>query len=480
MSTAKLALRGSFFVSITNYSLQVISIAFSIVLTRLLSPEDFGALALATVVHSVIDRLRQLGFTYLLIARKDPSDQVIGTHLTLSVGLSLLVALLTFALSPILTHFYSPQVITVLQVLAVLHLFDTAGIAATPDALLRKELRFARLSTVDIASTITSLVLAIGAAWLGWGVWALVVRDGAGIVVKAVGMWMIVPHRPRLAFNYEIAGEFLRQGWHMWVSSLSTYIIFAYDDFLVGNLLGTAALGFYERAYRYAKLPMSPLAPVYTVITPTYARLQGDPERLSKTYALFLSAVALLAFPAAGLMALAAPELVVVLLTEKWAGVAPLMRFLLPYAMLRPIMDGTYSMPISLGVPETVSRIGAIQAALMLGMCSLLTWQFGAPGAAISAAIVVLVGLVLIYVWFLRKHVQVDYKRILLAPIVGLAVAVMASLALLYFIPIENMIVRLAVKLIVGGMVFLAVLFLLQRRYLLEQIKYIYAVVRRE
>jgi len=224
---------------------------------------------------------------------------------------------------------------------------------------------------------------------------------------------------------------------------------------------------------------MSPLAPVYTVITPTYARLQGDPERLSKTYALFLGAVALIAFPAAGLMALAAPELVVVLLTEKWAGVAPLMRFLLPYAMLRPIMDGTFSMPISLGMPEVASRIGAIQAVLMLGTCSLLTWQFGAPGAAISASIVVLVGLVLIYVWFLRKHVQVDYKRILLSPIVGLAVAVMASLALLYFIPIENMIVRLAVKLMVGGMVFLAVLFLLQGRYLLEQVKYIYAVVRR-
>lgn len=342
MNTAKLALRGSFFVSITNYFLQAVSIAFSIVLTRLLSPDDFGVLALSIVIHSVIDRVRQLGLTYLLIAYKDPSDQAIGTHLTLSTGLSVLVMLFTFALAPILARFYPPQVIAVLQVMAVLHLFDAAGIAATPNALLQKELRFARLSALDVVSTISSLVLAIGVARLGWGVWALVVKDGTRIMIKAVGMWIMVPRRPRWAFNWEIARGFLRQGWHMWVTGLSTYIIFAYDDFLIGNLLGTTTLGFYERAYRYATLPMSPLAPVYSVLVPTYARLQDDPERLAKTYTLFLNAVTLIAFPAAGLIVMAAPELVVVLLTEKWAGIAPLLQFLLPYALLRPIMEGLF------------------------------------------------------------------------------------------------------------------------------------------
>lgn len=474
--TGRLALRGSFFVAITNYFLQVSSIAFSIVLTRLLSPDDFGVLALATVIYSIIDRVRQLGLTYLLIARKDPSDQAIGTHLTLSVGLSVLVVLLTFALSPILARFYSPQVIAVLQVLAVLHLFDAAGIAATPNALLRKELRFARLSAIDVASTLTSLVLAIGAAWLGCGVWALVVRDGTRIAIQSLGMWIMVPQRPRWAFDWKVTKEFLQQGWHMWVSGLSSYIVFSYDDFLIGNLLGTSALGLYSRAYRYAKLSMSPLAPVYSVLSPTYARLQGDKAHLSKTYTLFLDTVALFAFPAAALMAMAAPELVVVLLTEKWAGVVPLLQFLLPYALLRPIRDGTYSMAVALGMPEIVSRIGVIEAVVMLAVCSLLTWWFGAPGAAISAAIVVLVGLVLVYLWFLREHVQVDYQRIFLPTSASMIIAIAVPLVLLYFMPVENVMVRLVIKLAVGGSTFLAVSFLLQGRRLLEQARYIYRV----
>lgn len=471
--TGWLALRGSFFVAITNYFLQAVSIAFSVVLMRLLSPDDFGVLALAVVIYSIIERIRQLGLTQLLIARKEPSDQIIGTHLTLSVGISTVVVFLTLTLSPVLAHFYSRQVIAVLLALAVLHLLDANGVAATSNALLRKELRFARLSALDIASTLASLLMAIGAAWLGWGVWALVVRDGTRIAVQSLGVWIIVPQRPRWTFDLKIAREFLRQGWHMWVSGIAGYIVFAYDDFLVGNLLGTTTLGFYSRAYRYSKLPMSPLAPVYSVLSPTYARLQDDGARLSRTYALFLEAVALIAFPAAGLMAMAAPELVVVLLTEKWAGVAPLLQCLLPYALLRPIRDGTYSMAVALGKPETVARIGTIEAALMLAVCSLLTWWFGAPGAAISAAIVVLVGLVLMYLWFLREHVEMNYQRIFLPSSFSLAIAVAAPLVLLHFVPVENVMVRLAIKLAVCSVTFLVVSFLLQGQHLLNQARYI-------
>lgn len=474
--TGRLALRGSFFVALTNYFLQAVSIAFSLVLTRLLAPDDFGVLALATVIYSITGRVRQLGLTQLLIAQPEPSDRTIGTHLTLSIGTSAVAALLTFALSPILARFYSPQVITVLLILAILHLFDANGAAATPDALLRKELRFARLSALDVASTISSLLLAIGAAWLGWGVWALVVRDGSRIVVQSLGMWIMVPRRPRWAFDWEIAKDFLRQGWHMWLSGVSGYIVFSYDDFLVGNLLGTTALGFYSRAHRYAQLPMSPLAPVYSVVSPTYARLQDDQARLSKTYALFLDAVALIAFPTAMLMALAAPELVVVFLTEKWAGVAPLLRWLLPYALLRPIRSGTYSMATALGMPEVRSRIGTIETILMLVVCSLLTWRFGAPGAAISAAIVVLIGLVLMYLWFLREHVRVDYIRIFLPPCLSLIISVLITLVLSHFVPVESATIRLVAKLAVSSVTFLTVLFLLQGRYLLERVKYVYRI----
>jgi O-antigen/teichoic acid export membrane protein len=474
--TGRLAVRGSLFVAISNYLMQAISIAFSVVLTRLLTPDDFGVLALATVVYSVIARVRVLGLNELLVARPDPSDQVVGTHLMLSTGLSVAAMLLTFAVSPILARFYTPQVIGVLQVLSVLHVFDDTGIAATPSALLRKDLRFARLSTVDVAATAVSLLAGIGAALSGAGVWALVIRDGAGIAIRSLGMWILVPRRPKLAFDAETAKELLKQGSHMWVSGTSTYVVASYDDFLVGNLLGTIPLGFYSRAYRYAKLPMSPLAPLYSVLAPTYARLRDDRARLSRTYTLFLEALSLTAFPAAVMMAVAAPELVTIVLTEKWTGVAPLLRWLLPYALLRPIMDGSYSMAVAVGAPEVVSRIGAIEAALMLVLCTALTWAFGAPGAAISAALVVLAGLTLFYRRFLRERLQVSFVRIFGPPCLALLAAAVASLALAHAAGTDNTVIRLVVKLGAGGTVFAAILVPLRGQHVLNQLRYIYRV----
>ena len=474
--TGRLAVRGSLFVAAGNYIMQALSVGFSIVLTRLLTPEDFGVLALAAVVYSVFARLRQLGLDELLIARAELSDETIGTHLTLSTGLSVGAALLTFGLSPILAHFYSRPVIEVLQALALMHVFDESGIASTPRALLRKDLRFARLSVLDLASTLASLLVGIAVAWSGAGVWALVARDGAGIAFRSLGAWILVPRRPRWSFDRDRAREFLRQGWQMWISGTSQFVVMNYDDFVVGNMLGTASLGFYSRAYRYSKLPMSPLAPVYSVLAPTYARLAKDRARLSRTYALFLETVAVTAFPAAMLMAVAAPELVTVLLTDTWNSVAPLLRWLLPYALLRPIVDGSYSMAVALGMPKIVARIAAVEAVLMLVLCTALAWAFGVPGAAVSAAVVVLVGFVLFYLRFLREQVQVDYLWVFGQPCIALLAGAAAAIAVGRCMAVDSVVAMLVAKVAAGGTTFSAVLLALRGPHLLEQVRYVFRV----
>ncbi|NLE44827.1 MAG: oligosaccharide flippase family protein [Chloroflexi bacterium] len=472
--TGRLALRGSLFVALSDYLLQVVSIVFSIVLTRQLAPDDFGILAMATVIYSVIERPRIIGLPQLLIARQDPSDQVIGTHFALSTFMSASIGILVLALSPMLLRFYSRQTVYVLLCLAAIHLFDNNGLSATTEALLTKELHFGRLSTLHIIATISSLLLAIAAAVIGLGVWSLVIREGVRIIIQCTGTWILTPRRPRWSFDWQTAKDFLRQGWHMWVSGLSGFVVFNYDDFLVGNLLGDSALGLYSRAYHYAKLPMSPLAPVYSVTAPTYARLHADAKRLSRAYELLLTAVVLIAFPAAALMALAAPELVTILLTDRWGGVAPLLRFLLPYSLLRSIRDGTYSLVVALGQPQVLSRIGVVESVVMVIACTLLTWWFGAAGAAISAAIPVLIGLVLLHHRFLRHAVSVDYWGILLRPLLSLLAGILCPVALLAIVSITAPGLRLAIKLGLGGAIFGLSLFLLQRQRLVEELSYIY------
>ncbi len=481
MSVAKKAVQGTAYVAATGYFTQVYTFVTSIILARLLEPEHFGIISLATVIFSFISRLRLFGFNYILISSQKLNNRIISTHFLLQAGLTILTIVTVVIIRPVLTAFYDSQVINVLLIIAVLALFDAEGLASTPDALLSKELRFKERSVLTISVQTSSPVVAIILAFLGFGVWALVAGQVWQILLTFVGVWVLCPWKPwhGLHFDKATASEFWHQGRHLWMSGLATFVVFSYDDFLVGSWDGVKSLGFYNRAYNLSKRPMSVISSVLQVAFPTYSKAKNDPAKLSFAYSTVLNVVALVAFPMAVFLAISAREIIVLLIGEKWLPAVPLLQLLLVYSLLRPISDTAFSLPIALGQPEILTKIGVLQLGLMLILCTLFTYYWGAAGAAISADIVVLAGVLMVSKYFIRDRLTINYKQIFVPPVVGLVFATGAVFSVLFFLPATNLINVFLVKATIFGSVYLLLLWTIDRERLVNQMNQIFKLLKR-
>ena len=467
-STARLALFGVLYSTGSTYLLQIAGLVAGVALARLVDPAEFGLLALAITIFEIIGRVRLFGLNQILISKPEPDAADTSTHFFLTVGLSAATFGLTLLAAPLLGQFYPSKLITALLVVAALALFDQEGLTATPDTLLRKNMRYGQIARLDIAAGLFSMVAAVSAAVAGWGVWALIVRQGVETLTRCVGTWWLCGWRPAAWPTWSKAKTLLRSGAHMWVGGVSSLIGYRYDDFLVGTLLGTRILGFYTRAFDYAKLPMGPLAGIYAVSLPAFARLQNDRRLLSRAYNLFLEAVALFAFPASIWLAIVAPEFVEGVIGPKWEPMIPLVRLLIPFALLRPILDGTGGIPIVLGRPDVRSKQAILESAVMLSAGTILILRFGAIGAAISAGLVVSVTLGGLYFWYVKDSLDVEWRRIFLVPILS----IIAASGLTYWVGLQvtdwPALGRLAIKTGAFGITFAVLILLLHRAALVE------------
>ncbi|MCB0162681.1 MAG: oligosaccharide flippase family protein [Anaerolineae bacterium] len=482
MNVGRRAVHGTVYLAVTRQFTQVYYFATSIILARLLDPAQFGTIGLAIIIFSFISRARLFGFNYVLISKSEAEPRVISTHFLLQAGLTAIVVGATFLLRPVLLIYYEPQVINVLVVVAVLSLFDAEGLAATAYALITKELRFKELSLFDVLVQVSAPLVAIGLAYYGFGVWALVARQAWETLINFILYWYASPWKPwhGLDFDWDAGREYWAQGKHLWVSGFSTFIVFGYDDLLVGSWSGAAALGYYNRAYNFSKLPMSFLGSIMQVAYPTYTKAKSDPAKLSLAFNIVLSAITLISMPASVFLAVAAPELVVLLIGEKWLPSVPLLQLLVVYSILRPISDVSLSLPMAMEMPAILSKIAVIQTVSMLILCTVLTYFFEAAGAALSADVVVLMGVIIIFRAFVTRHVTVDYWELFGSPILATVAATMGVFVALSLVSVDLLILRLALKTVIFGLIYLSLLILIQRENLVHKFQYIYGFLRKK
>jgi O-antigen/teichoic acid export membrane protein len=431
------------------------------------------ALAMALAIRSFFGIPFAFGLNYIYISQQDPTPTESSTHLILSTALTAVLSLAIMIGSPVLHHFYRPEVVRVLIVLAILWLFSDRALASTPQCMLKRELRYARLSALSVISTLTSYALAIGAAFLGLGIWALVIREASKTLINLAGVWILSHWRPLITFDWSAARKFLRQGFQVWFQSVSTLVVLRYDDLIVGNLAGVQTLGYYERAYKYAQTPMGLLSAIYAVTFPTFAQIQRDRAALSKAYTLVLDAIAIIVFPIGVLFAIVAPEFVTLLLGSIWLPVVPMLRALLPYALLRPIGDASFQLPIATGQTQVLPRIAVLQVGAMLLICTPMTYFWGAVGAGLSVGIVQLVSLLILHRLFMSRWLTVGYAHILTWPLVSIILGGVVALGLHTLLKPETIVSSLVLKTGSFGVTYITILWLFQRARLKSQAQYL-------
>ena len=409
----------------------VLQVGSTMVLARMLTPDDYGIFGMALVVTGLLGLFNDLGLSMATIQRKEITHEQVSTLFWVNAGLGLLIALLAVALAPAVAWFFDdPRITPVIAALAFAFLLG--GLAVQHQALLRRQMRFGRIALLETASLAVGITVGIGCAWRGFGYWSLVGMQLATVVTTVVFSWTLcrwVPGRPRRGAEVRSLVGF---GAHMMGFNTVNYLGKSVDNLLLGWRWGAASVGFYSNARRLMQLPVTQLnTPVTQVAVPALSRIADQPARYRAAYLRFVDKILLVALPGVAFLIASSDWLVAVLLGPQWGESARIFAILGAAALVEPLMSTAGWLFISQGRGRELMHLGITDACVRFGLvAAALPW--GATGVAVAVAARLLVISPLICL-LAGRHSPVAAKDIVrpaIAP-AAVAVAVFAAVALL-------------------------------------------------
>ncbi len=402
----------------------------TVLMARLLLPEHFGLAALAIFFVNLVARLRDVGLDQALLHRQEADEKVLATYFTSRLGLEAASALLVAVLAPLIGRAYPaiPGLPAVLYAFIGINLLNTLN--TVQGTLLNRSLAFKSLAQTDILASVVMTLVGPYMAWQGWGVWSIVGEQLSGMLARGFVLWFpLRAWRPRLGWDAQIARWFWRYGTQVWRGGLLTYLLDTFDDFWTGTALGAVQLGFYSRAYEFARYPRRVVAaPLLSVFFPTFARLQEDRLRLSRAFFRSTSLILRLGGWLSLVLVLTTPEAIRLIIGPRWLPMALTFRLMVLYTLLDPMALSAGNLLLAVGKPESVARARLVQVLIFFPAVVGLAAVLGIEGVAVAADLMILAGTVLLY-RSIRDVVDHSSRALWLWPLVASTAAVGVVLA---------------------------------------------------
>lgn len=334
-----------------------LSLVVTIILARLLAPEHFGLLSIATLAINSLVFFQELGFGAALIYRQDDVDAAANTaHWTIIASSAILYAI-AFVGSPLVAQFFhSPEVTPVLRVLSLT--IVVSSLSRVSYTLLSKELDFRKKVLPEFVASFGGNLAAIVLALLNFEVWALVWGQLADNVIRTALVYAVSAWRPRLQFDKALFRELFGYGKHVAVSQVLIFGITNVDDLFVGRLLGQQALGYYGLAYKVSNLPATNITRLVTRVTfPAFSQIQNDMARMRSAFFRLVRYVSLLAIPVGVATVIFAHDFTYAILGEKWAPAIAPIQLLGIYGLIRSVAANMGTIFQAGGKPQWLAGI---------------------------------------------------------------------------------------------------------------------------
>lgn len=367
--------------------INALNLAATVVLARLLTPGDFGLVAMVLVVVGFTTMLRDLGLTAATVQRKNIEISQVSTLFWINGGMSALLTALIFFSAPLVVWFYDePRLLDITRALAFASLLDGASIQH--QALLRRQLRLGSLTAIEIASLAASIGMAIYLASRGAGYWALVWMQLTQVGVRTVLCWLVTGWRPMFTLDLDQVGSLLSFGGLITGSRVLNNLTKTVDKLLIGKFAGADQLGVYSKAYNGVLLPFDRVTwALSRVAVPTLSRLQDDAERFRAYYRKAVLLITTMIFPAIAGLFLEAEAAVLIILGDQWLYAVPLIRILAPVAAIAMLSMTTRWVFVSLGRAGRQLKWRVFESAVkIIGIVAGIRW--GATGVAYALLIV--------------------------------------------------------------------------------------------
>jgi O-antigen/teichoic acid export membrane protein len=409
----------------------------TIILARLLAPEQFGLMGYALIAIQYLDILNTFGLDVAVISRRDRVEEAANAAFIISFLMSgLLVGLAWFGAPAIAAFFDEPRVVELFRTLAIV--LPLSALSMVPQAMIKRELRFKAKLIPDVGRSLAKGGCSIVLALTGFGVWSLVWGQIAGEAVSTIILWIVARWRPTLRFDRQVTGEMFTFGLHMISVGLGGALRNNVDYLLVGRLLGAAALGYYTIAYRIPELIIQNVNYVVSnVAHPLIARLQSDKQQLHEVYFTYIRYISLFTFPAGVGIALVSAPFIRVFYTSKWdLAIVPMQAVAIALAIssIAHVPGVLYK---AINRPEILNKIMLIRLPVAIGAVWYAT-RWGINGVAISQ-----VFLALFYIavdsFIVNRLVRFSLRELVKAltpALIGSGAMVIAlGLTIIYLIP---------------------------------------------
>ncbi|UCE86685.1 MAG: lipopolysaccharide biosynthesis protein [Deltaproteobacteria bacterium] len=360
----------------------------TIALARQLAPADFGLVAMASALLGLLAVARELGLSLATVQRDRIRAEQVSALFWVNLAFGLALAAVTAALAPLVAWFYGDARLNGV-VFALAAAFAVGGAAVQHRALLQRGMRFGALAAVDLVALAVSTALAIAAASLGAGYWALVVLPVAQTTTASALLWRACPWRPGPPTRGADVRSLLTFGGHVTGTGLLHQLSRNLDTVLIGWFWGAAPLGLYTKAYQLALMPIRNIqAPLASVAIPVLSRLQRDPERFRHFYLKSLRLVAFAGLPGLAAVAVLSREIVALVLGERWLAASPLLAVLACAAAVQLIAGTLGWIFVALGHTRRMLRwSGLASGATILSFAIGLPW--GPLGVAVAYTVCV-------------------------------------------------------------------------------------------
>ena len=453
--------------AIDNVAQMGVTFLVSIVLARLLSPDDYGLLGLITIVTAVCTTLVNGGFTTALIRKKDITEDDYNTAFSVNLALSLLLYAIVYASSPFIADFFKREELVSLTRVASLGLIAGA-LSLVPQTRLTKRIDFKAQTKITLIASVTSGVLGIAMALLGFGVWSLVAQTLSNQVLRTILLWVIDRWIPKFRFSKASFQELFGFGWKMMLSGLLDTVWKELYQVVVGKFYSPATLGQYTRGKQFSQLLSVNLNNVIQRVTfPVLSNIQDDKERMVSAYRRMIKVTMFVAAVGMLFLGAIAEPLIYCLIGPKWHDAAIYLPLICISSSSYPLqamnlnmlqVQGRSDLYLGLEIAKKIVLMIPMFIGAFIGIMPMLY-------ANIATSIIC---------YFINSHYSgklIGYSSWMqikdVAPSYGIATLVAVSIYFLKYLPVSNWVI-LPIQLVLGFVVLITVCQQIRMREFIE------------
>jgi O-antigen/teichoic acid export membrane protein len=379
---------GMIWSAIQRFGTMFISFIANLVLARLLVPEDFGCIGMLMVFIAIANTFVDGGFGSALIQKENPTQEDYSTIFYWNLLLSVILFVILFFSAPFVAQFYKIDLLCkVLRVQGIVLIINAFCIIQNNQ--LTKFLQFKTLARINIASVSLGATIGILLAFLGFGVWSLVVRLLALSFTHCVFLWLFSKWKPLKTFQWESFKSLFNYGGLILLSNLVETIYNNVQALIIGRFFSSRSLGFYTQAKHLQEIPTISLSQIVNQVSfPVFSQLQTDRIRLKDAIKKNIKSITFLTFPLMAMLIVIAKPLILFLYTEKWISSVPYFQLLCVYGMLYTLNTVNTNIYKSIGRSDVfflvqfskrILSIGFIIAGLQFGIWGMM-WAVALSG----------------------------------------------------------------------------------------------------